>query len=196
MLVNKQIYDECLSLFYRNTFHLAISDFPYLRRNRPTFIASVRHVTVLWRSTYADASLFYSLSKCPKLESLIVAYDLDLLKWCTVGPKTNKLFQEDAMLRKFSWARGFDKLVQLRGLRKVVVKCESDYADEHIPKNERDYFKSFLIRELTLPKPDPVSLLGTHFKRLANLFLGSSQNGCEENQVCQSCQDSQGWQGC
>ncbi len=59
----------------------------------------------------------------------------------------NKLYQDENTIKGFSKGHGFDSLVQIRGLEKVIV--EKTFGASEM---EKKALEEFLMRTLTLPK--------------------------------------------
>jgi hypothetical protein len=149
---SRQIYDECLPFFYRNTFKLAAKDLESLSRSNRVFESHVQDLLFKWNGLVKDAAAFTLIGKLPKLKTLQLSYS-EVVVMTPNWRSRNVLYQNDEDVKSFKNGNGFDSLVQIRGLEKVTV-FKDWVSDLH---NEKE-FEAFLMKYLTLPKPIQVSI--------------------------------------
>ena len=73
----------------------------------------------------------------------------------------NCLYQDDQELKPWNAHKGFDKLVQLREMKIVTVTRSCADPAPRVSHETQEYFKNFIIEQLTSPKALGVSFFKT-----------------------------------
>jgi hypothetical protein len=146
------MYQESLPFLYRNTFRLSGLEISALSRFNPVFQSRVRALAFWWGGSVRDSAVFRHIARFPQLKTLKLTYYAYHPEYTSRTWNRNTLYQDDEGVR---WGprrgHGFDSLVQLRGLDKVIV--EKGYGT--IEENKA--FEAFLMRILTMPKEVSIS---------------------------------------
>ncbi|ESZ90153.1 hypothetical protein SBOR_9458 [Sclerotinia borealis F-4128] len=148
------INTECMPFLWKNTYNMSAPTIKDFKFSKQTLIENVRHIKCAWSGYRSqDLLVFGMIASCTKLETL----EIELTPNCVeAGPynrhKVQYLHQEDSSIRKFSRSNGFDKLISLRDIKKVIVSRRWKMAlSSFVTEEELKTFEKFLIEKLTTP---------------------------------------------
>ena len=117
------------------------------------FLQNVRHIKFDWfGQRMKDPLIVAMIAACSNLETL----EIYLGRTCSDGSysRQQRLHQGDNSIRMFNRTNGFDKLISLRGIKKVIVKRAPEFLVS-VTKAEVETFEKFLIEKLTTPVAQP-----------------------------------------
>lgn len=158
----RYINAECMQFFWKNAFNLSAPTIKRLRESKQTLIQNARNFKCDWSGIFSkDSFIFGLLASCEHLETL----EIVLQRSCVsdgqptyYNRKAQRLHQTDNSIRKFNKSNGFDKLISLRDLKKVIVsKHWTLNLDKTLTETEFKNFEQFLIKKLTTPVAPPVA---------------------------------------
>ncbi|KAK0111447.1 hypothetical protein ONS95_001806 [Cadophora gregata] len=154
----KYMLEETRSVFYKNSFHInSCEKVPgdYLTIVQP----HLREVTFTW-DTFGrkDANAIKFFHACPDLKIFNLRVDA-FLSNPRVWHRRQWSHQHVASIKKFSRCRGFDDIVELRGLEKVRVQDHgSDFTADEI-KAFQDFLTPLLTAPKYVPPPKPMKVV-------------------------------------
>ncbi|KAG4031280.1 hypothetical protein MFRU_009g00700 [Monilinia fructicola] len=158
----RSVNAECEKFLWKNTFDLSVPSLKTLKLDKQILIQNIRHVKCAWTGSFTkDVFVFGMLASCPNIETLEIKLNGGCVErangFALYSRKLQFLYQDDISIRKFSRSNGFDKLVSLRHLKKVVVSkafgIEQVMSSGFITEAEIKTFEKFLIKKLTTPPP-------------------------------------------
>jgi hypothetical protein len=151
----KWIRAEAKDYFFQNMFELQ-DHYGNIQRALPPSIGNyIREMTYRWDGRVKEVQWIASLSKLNSLKVLHIAFATELGTRHQFPPaKPQKLYTDVENIKRFSIARGFDKLAQIRGLERVTFSSQV-YQDDPTTLADAKAFEIFLNQTLTLPKPPP-----------------------------------------
>lgn len=155
MAVCRQFAEEVRPLFYKNNFNLRPHRWNDFNFPRPTIAENVQEVTYSWCGLAKEAPHFAKLASLPKLKilNLDVSDLTDRRRNTSASP--NQEYQDNESLKPYCGYVGFDKLVKLRGLKRVSIVRWVFYRVSLKAEKPAGIkaFETFLNGVLTLPKP-------------------------------------------
>ncbi|KAF7906160.1 hypothetical protein EAF00_000439 [Botryotinia globosa] len=167
----RSINAECMQFLWKNTFDLNACSIKRLREVKDTLTKNARNFKYEWSGSGSgqskDMLILTMLATCEQIDTL------HLVLWgsCVDGRrawynrKPQHLYQNDptvsAVVQKFNKSNGFDKLLSLHGLKKVVVTKHWTFTDgggynDSLTDVELKAFEKFLNDKLTTPVAPPV----------------------------------------
>ncbi|KAM0165971.1 hypothetical protein ACHAQE_002072 [Botrytis cinerea] len=161
---------ECMQFLWKNSFNLNSCSIKRLREVKETLIQNARNFRYEWSGSGSghskDMLILGMLASCANIDTL------DLVLWgsCVDGRrawynrKPQYLYQNDptvpAAVQKFNKSNGFDKLLSLHGLKKVIVTKHWTFNDNigynSLSDVEMKAFEKFLNDKLATPVAPPV----------------------------------------
>lgn len=162
LATSRTINKECMQFLWKNTFALNAFSLKDLKLYKKTLTENARHIKCSWTGyRHHDSIIFAAIPSFAKLESLEI-----VLTWSCVEDRNlilrrsvpQYLHQDDESIRKFSKTLGFDKLISLRGIKKVIVSRQPNFGIHapQVTEAEIKVFEKFLIKKLTTATP-PIS---------------------------------------
>lgn len=174
---SKSVYDEAVTYWRMNTFHL--SSLYVKGREWEMLTVNVRHLQVYLGGTYtADAQVVSALKKFENLEKIVVEYGTRVINgWARNRPQST---YQVAKATRFRQLTGHDVLCALRGLKDV--KLSGTFNDNwktlwRFNQDELAVYEEFLRDLVTRPKPTRADIKAkeaAQIKKLAEL-AGSKQ---------------------
>ncbi|KAB8287892.1 hypothetical protein EYC80_010250 [Monilinia laxa] len=158
----RSVNAECKKFLWKNTFALSIPSLRTLRIDKQILIQNIRHVKCSWTGSFTkDVFLFGMLASCPNIETLEIELHPRCLErangFVHYSRKPQFLHQDDISIQKFSRCNGFDKLISLQHLKKVVVSRTYNFvsliSSGVITEAEVKTFEKFLRKKLTTRPP-------------------------------------------
>lgn len=148
---------------WKNFFNLSTPSMKILKQVKQRLVQNVQHVRYDWGGNQGkDFFILAMLATCTKLESLEIVVDVRCVNRPTQGwnsHKPQRLHQDDSRIQKFSRTNGFDKLISLGELKKVIVtkNWTLDHAIKHGQVTEAE-FKAFgdFVKEKLTRKVKPI----------------------------------------
>ncbi|KAI9650708.1 hypothetical protein NHQ30_000730 [Ciborinia camelliae] len=169
LATSRSINAECAQFLWKNSFNLSAPSMKCLKNNKECLIRNVRHVKFTWTGSHTtDLFILGMIASSPNLETLYVKLGSTCVE---KGPNSyphyvrrpQYLHQGDNSIRKFSRTNGFDKLISLRGLKKVIVSkhwgLEAAIRVGTLTEADVKAFEKFLMEKLTTPVAPPMVLL-------------------------------------
>ena len=160
MRVSRQFAGEVWPILWQQTFR--IEDVRLLRftEKYEEFGQNVVKFEYHWSGTVGEKSNFIQLAKFPSLKFLYIYLNSNFPS-AARHINRNKLCQDDESLKMFSRVAGFDQLIMIRGLEKVVFSIGNwgwwvyGFAARVAAVK---VFEDFLMRTLTQPRPPMVEV--------------------------------------
>ncbi|KAF7915882.1 uncharacterized protein EAE98_010962 [Botrytis deweyae] len=163
----RSINAECMQFLWKNTFDLNACSIKRLREVKDILIQNARNFKYEWSGSGSgqskDMLILGMLASCEHIDTL------HLVLWgsCVDGRRTwynrkpQHMYQNDptvpAVVQKFSRSNGFDKLVSLHDLKKVIVTKHWTFTDASgLTDVEFKAFEKFLNDKLTTPVAPPL----------------------------------------
>jgi hypothetical protein len=117
---------------------------------------NIKEITFPWWGwARKTPKIFGSIAKCPNLKVLNLRLTPYAVGTSTLHHRRQHKHQDNEDIKKFSRANGFDALLELRGLEKVIVSnyINTDSVAKEVTPAEIAAFEAFLMSNLTKPKP-------------------------------------------
>jgi hypothetical protein len=154
----REVYEAGMKIFRTNCFRLDHRSTIHLRY-KTNFARNLVEIEIDWEGKWNDNAVLHDIEAYPNLRVLNIRFWVGAVNYPGRQYYGNKLFQEDEAFEWFNKLRGFDKLVSLRGLKRVTFTIygqDTANIDQQIrskiPAVELA-MNEFLNRELTQPKP-------------------------------------------
>lgn len=162
MRVCRQFAGEVWPLFWKQTFRIENLRLLGFTKKYKEFGENVVKFEYHWSGTVSEKSNFIQLAKFASLKFLHISLNSNFPNPRAVRHvNRNKLCQEDESLKMFSSVAGFDQLIMIRGLEKVVFSIGDwgwwlhGFAARVAAVK---VFEDFLMKTLTQPRPPMVEV--------------------------------------
>ncbi|KAF7958564.1 hypothetical protein EAE96_002104 [Botrytis aclada] len=166
----RSINAECKQFLWKNTFDLNACSIKRLREVKDNLIKNARNLKFEWSGSGSgqskDMLILGMLASCENIDTLhLVLWGScvnDRRLW--FNRKTQLMYQNDlaipAVVRKFNKSNGFDKLVSLHQVKKVIVTKHWTFTNgsgyNSLTDDELKAFEKFLNDKLTTPVAPPM----------------------------------------